>query len=74
MLALGHGGWHRDYDPCVWRDRATKERKRIGWGMWVRMDRIMCAVLRDAYEPRVEEKMDVLEDVPGRFYKGHLDD
>ncbi len=22
-------GWHRDYDPCVWRSRADEERRRI---------------------------------------------
>ncbi len=23
-------GWHRDYDPCVWRGRADEDRKRVG--------------------------------------------
>ncbi len=23
-------GWHRDYDPCPWRNRADEERKRAG--------------------------------------------
>ncbi len=32
-------GWHRDYDPCLWRNRATDEQKRAGWEMWVRMDK-----------------------------------
>ena len=31
-------GWHRDYDPCLWRSRADEEQKRVGWEMWVRMD------------------------------------
>ena len=43
-------GWHRDYDPCLWRNRATEEQKHVGWEMWVRMDRITCAVLREAHE------------------------
>jgi hypothetical protein len=29
--------------------------------MWVRMDKIMCAVLREAHERQVEETMDALE-------------
>ena len=41
-------GWHANYDPCIWRHRATEEQKRVGWEMWVRMDKIMCAVLREA--------------------------
>jgi hypothetical protein len=53
---------------------ATEEQERIGWEKWVRMDRIMGAVLRDAHEPQVEEKMDALEDGPGRFYESHLED
>ncbi len=28
-------GWHRDHDPCLWRNRATEEHKRLGWEMWV---------------------------------------
>lgn len=23
-------GWHRNYDPCVWRSRTTAEQKREG--------------------------------------------
>ncbi len=57
-------GWHRDYDPCLWRNRATEEQKRTGWEMWVRMDKIMCAVLREAYERQMEATMDALEDGP----------
>ncbi len=68
-------GWHRDHDPCVWRDRATEEQKRISWEIWMRMDRIVCAVLRDVHEPpQVEEKIDTLEDRPGRFYESQPDD
>jgi hypothetical protein len=55
-------GWHSNYDPCIWRNRTTEEQKRIGWEMWVRMDKIMCAVLREAHERQVEETMDTLAD------------
>ena len=48
-------GWHHNYDPVLWRNRATEEQKRVGWEMWVRMDRITCAVLREAHERQVEE-------------------
>ncbi len=29
-------GWHRDYSPPAWRNRATEEQKRKGWEMAVR--------------------------------------
>jgi hypothetical protein len=57
-------GWHRDYSQPAWRNRATEEQKREGWEMRVRMDRILCAVLREAHERQVEETMDALEDGP----------
>jgi hypothetical protein len=66
-------GWHHNHDPVLWRNRAAEEQKREGWEMWVRMDRIMCAILREAHERQVEETMDALEDGPGRFYGSHLD-
>ena len=66
-------GWHRDYDPCLWRNRATEEQKRIGWEMWVGMDEILCAVLREAHERRVEETTDALGDGPERVYGSYLD-
>ena len=66
-------GRHRDYDPVLWRHRATKEHRRIGWEMWVRMDKILCAVLREAHERQVEETMDALSDGLERFYKSYLD-
>ncbi len=38
------------------------------------MDKIMCAVLREAYERQIEETMDALSDGPERFYKSYLED
>ena len=67
-------GWHADYDPCIWRNRATDEQKRIGWEMWVRMDKIMCAVLREGNERQIEETMDALSDGPERFHKSYPDE
>ena len=32
-------GWHHNYDPVLWRNRATEEHKRVGWEMWARMDK-----------------------------------
>ncbi len=40
----------------------------------MRMDRIVCAVLRDVHEPPQVEKIDTLEDRPGRFYESQPDD
>ncbi len=32
-------GWHYDYSPPAWRNRATTEQKRIGWEIAVRTDK-----------------------------------
>ncbi|MDP9474504.1 MAG: hypothetical protein M3R38_02190 [Actinomycetota bacterium] len=66
-------GWHRDYDPCLWRSRATEEQKRVGWEMWVRMEKIIATVLHEAHERQVEEAMDMLEEGPEGFYRSRLD-
>ncbi len=43
-------GWHRDYSPPVWRNRATDEQKRIGWEMAVRIEKILVTVLHEAHK------------------------
>jgi hypothetical protein len=60
--------WHADYDPCIWRSRATEEQKRVGWEMWVRMEKILAVVLNEAYRQQVEETMDALSEGPESFY------
>jgi hypothetical protein len=66
-------GWHRDYSPAAWRNRATEEQKRIGWEMAVRMEKIICTVLHEAHERQVEEAMDTLAEGPeGRSYSQAL--
>ncbi len=62
-------GWRRDYDPCVWRSRATEDQKREDWEMWVRMDKIIARVLNAADERQMEETMRALGDGPERFYR-----
>ena len=42
-------GWHRDYSPPAWRNRATEEQKREGWEMAVRIEKIIATVLRENY-------------------------
>ena len=66
-------GWHRDYDPCVWRSRATEEQKRVGWEMWVRMEKIIVTVLHEAHRLQVEEAMDALAEGPESFYGSSAD-
>ncbi len=66
-------GWHRDYDPCVWRSRATGEQKRIGWEMWVRMEKIIATVLHEVHRLQVEEAMDALAEGPEGFYGSSAD-
>ena len=65
-------GWHRDYSPAAWRNRATEEQKRIGWEMVVRIEKIVTTVLHEAHKRQVEEAMETLEEGPEGFYKSHL--
>lgn len=45
-------GWHRDYSPPAWRNRATAEQKRVGWEMAVRIEKIVATVLDEATSGR----------------------
>ena len=53
--------------------RATEEQKRVGWEMWVRMEKIIAAVLREAHRRQVGETMDALEEGPDSFYGSSVD-
>ncbi len=66
-------GWHRDYSPPAWRNRATEEQKRIGWEMAVRIEKILCTVLHEAHRQQVEETMETLGEGPEGFYESRLD-
>ena len=66
-------GRHRDYDLCLWRSRGAGERKRVGWEMWVRMEKIIAVVLHEAHRRRLEEAMEALGEGPEGFYGGCLD-
>ena len=60
--------WHIKYDPCAWRHRATDEQKRVGWEMWVRMEKIIATVLKEAHEKQIDAAMDAFEEGPEGFY------
>ena len=60
--------WHAKYDPCIWRSRATEERKRAGWESWVRMEKIIATVLHAAHEKQIDEAMDAFTEGPEGFY------
>lgn len=62
-------GWHRDYSPPVWRNRATEEQKKRGWEMAVRIEKIIATVLHEAHERQVEEVMEAIEEGPEGLYK-----
>ncbi len=66
-------GWHRDYSPPAWRNRATEEQKRRGWEMAVRIEKILCTVLSEAHIQQVEETMETLGEGPEGFYESRLD-
>ena len=48
----------------------TEEQKRIGWQMWVRMEKILCTVLHEAHNQQVEETMDALSEGPKGLREG----
>jgi hypothetical protein len=62
-------GWHKDYSPPAWRNRATAEQKRRGWEMAVRTEKILATVLHEAHQRQVENTMDTLSEGPEGFYK-----
>ena len=41
--------------------------------MAVRIEKILCTVLHEAHETRVEETMGTLAEIPEGFYKSYLD-
>src|SRR5215210_2944205 len=55
-------GWHRDYSPPAWRNRATVEQKRRGWEMAVRIEKIIVTVLHEAHRRQTQEAMDTLSE------------
>ena len=61
--------WHRDYSPPAWRNRATEEQKRVGWGMAARIEKIPCTVLHEVRERQVEETRDTLAEGSEGLYK-----
>ncbi len=62
-------GWHKDYSPPAWRNRATEEQKRKGWEMAVRIEKIVCTVLHEAHQRQVEETMNTLSEGPEDLYE-----
>ena len=64
-------GWHRDYSPPVWRNRATEEQKQIGWEMAVRIEKIIATVLDQAHKRQTEEVIDTLSEGPEGFYRSY---
>ncbi len=66
-------GWHRDYSPAAWRNRATKEQRRIGWEMAVRIEKIIATVLQEAHRRQVDEVVKTLGGGPEGFYESHFD-
>jgi hypothetical protein len=66
-------GWHRDYSPPAWRNRATEEQKRKGWEMAVRIEKILCTVFDEVHKGQVEKTTETLSEGPEEFYGNHLD-
>jgi hypothetical protein len=66
-------GWHRDYSPPAWRNRAAEDRKKRGWETAVRIEKIIAVVLQEAHERQVEEAMDTLSGGPEGLYRSYPD-
>ena len=66
-------GWHRDCSPRAWRNRATSERKRKGWEIAVRIEKIIRTGLHESRRQQEKETMETLGEGPGDLYKGCLD-
>jgi hypothetical protein len=62
-------GWHKDYSPLAWRNRATEEQKRVGWGMAMRIEKILYTVLDEAHKWQVEETTETLSEGPAGLYR-----
>ena len=65
-------GWHTDYSPPAWRNRATEEQKRKGREMTVRIKKVLCTVLDEAHKRQVEETTETLSEGPEGFYRSAL--
>jgi hypothetical protein len=61
-------GWYEKY-ALASKSRVVEEQKREGWEMAVRIEKIIAAVLDEAYGRQVEEVMDVPSEGPEEFYK-----
>ena len=62
-------GWHKDYALALaWDGAPTEEQKREGWEVFVRMEKILAAVLHRVLAQQVEETMDALSEGPEGFY------
>lgn len=62
-------GWHTDYALALaQRGMTTKEQKREGWEIFVRIEKILATVLHQVLRQQVEETMDVLSEGPEDFY------
>ena len=64
--------WPRNYSQPAWRNQATEEQKRVGWEMWVRMEKIIATVLHEAHRRQAEETMAGFSEGPERFYESDL--
>ncbi len=62
-------GWHRDYSPPAWRNRATEEQKQVGWEIAVRVEKILAAVLDEAHKQQTEEVIETFSEGPEDFYR-----
>jgi hypothetical protein len=62
-------GWDRDYGFLLaLRSEVSEEHKRVGWEMFVFIEKILVTVLREALKRQAGEIIDVLSDGPESFY------
>lgn len=61
--------WDQDYGFLLaMRSDVSEEHKRVGWEMFVFIEKILVTVLREALKRQAGEIIDVLSDGPEAFY------
>ena len=62
-------GWDRDYGFLLaLRSDVSEEQKRVGWEMFVFIEKILVTVLHEGLKRQAGETMDALSDGPEGFY------
>jgi hypothetical protein len=63
-------GWHEDYALALAHSKGTiNEQKRVGWEMFVFIEKILVTVLHEVLKQQAQETMEVLSQGPEGLYE-----